>query len=78
MAVANSRYFMQRANSASAYAYDNNGSEIGKITNNDTLTLNAKTNDTHTLYSLIGESFVVVGGLTTAVLLIYKKCKRQA
>ncbi|MCX6727312.1 MAG: hypothetical protein NTX11_00670 [Candidatus Saccharibacteria bacterium] len=70
MAVANSRYFLQSANSATAYAYDNNGSIIGKISSNDTVSILAKTNGTLTLYTHVGEYFVLLGGLTTTFVII--------
>ena len=65
MAVSNSRYFLQSANSASAYAFDNNGKKIGEVRGKNTIDLSVKTNKQKTFYTIYGELMVLFGGVIT-------------
>lgn len=61
MAVANNRYFLQSANSASAYAYDNNGNLLGQKYGITTLPINFAAIRARTLYTVVGEWMVWLG-----------------
>jgi len=70
MAVANSRYFLQSANSASAYVFDNNGKKIIEVSNNKTAKINIVSNDTVTIYTRFGEVMVWLGAFSTIVIIL--------
>ena len=78
MAVANSRYFLQSANSASAYAYDNNGKKLGQVRDIQSLDLSVSTNNQKTLYDDIGEVMVWLGGVIVAYGVIRPLVQRKA
>ncbi len=63
MAVANSRYFLQSANSASAYAFDNNGKKQAEVRGVNTISVLAKTNSKRTPYMLLGDWPVWLGSV---------------
>lgn len=66
MAVANARYFLQSANSASAYAFSSNGDLIGSIKGRNTLPVTVRTNSRRTLYTMVGETMVWAGAIVVA------------
>lgn len=68
MAVANSRYFLQSANSASAYAYDNNGRLLGQRYGVNTLDIAAQTNASKTFYTQFGELMAWAGGIIFGII----------
>ncbi len=69
MAVANSRYFLQSANSASAYAFDNNGKKLVQVYGKNSAEVNVINNTRKIVYSYIGEWMVYIGFTFTAVYL---------
>lgn len=73
MAVANSRYFLQSANSATAYALDINGTKIAETGGIRSLDVTAFTNNRTTPYVLVGEWLVTVGGLVLPVLMLLQR-----
>lgn len=70
MAVANSRYFLQSANSARAYALDNNGKTIAEGSGSQVLDVTAQNNTKRTIYTLTGEWLVYLG-VIAAIWLVY-------
>lgn len=83
MAVANTRYFLQSANSASAYVLDNNGNQRAETKDINAIDVIAKTNTNKTLYTILGEYLVAIGSLIVAWWLItylrlqYSKLKNK-
>lgn len=75
MAVANSRYFLQSANSASAYAIDNNGHTLAQVYGQNTVDIVAKANSRKTFYANFGEVMVWLGGLITFAYLVTNRRK---
>lgn len=76
MAIANSRYFLQSANAATAYALDNNGKQIAEVRGVKTVDVEAVNNTTKTVYTFAGEYLVAVGLLIVSVAL-FKKLRHQ-
>lgn len=70
MAVANSRYFLQSANAASAYVLDNNGNQKAEVKGIEAIDYVAKTNTNKTLYTIIGDYLTALGSLIVAIWLI--------
>lgn len=70
MAIANSRYFLQSANAATAYELDNNGRQLAEVRGVQAKDIKAVTNSTKTVYTYIGEFLVAIGMLITGVWLI--------
>lgn len=68
MAVANSRYFLQSANAASAYVLDNNGRQVAEITGIKAQDVTIQNNSQKTVYTHIGELLVVAG---LAIILVW-------
>lgn len=66
MAVANSRYFLQSANAASAYMLDNNGKQKVEVRGVEAVDVIAKTNTKKTVYTIFGDYLVVIGLLIVA------------
>lgn len=77
MAVANSRYFLQSANAASAYILDNNGKQTGEVKGVNALTQEIKNNTTKTVYSNLGEYLAAIGALIAAVFALQELKKRN-
>lgn len=61
MAVSNSRYFLQSANSARSYVLDNNGNTLAEANGQKVLTTQVQNNSKKTLYTHLGEYLVLVG-----------------
>lgn len=76
MATANSRYFLQSANSLEAYMYDNNGQLQAQTDEFESLAVTAKTNHTKTVYSVFGEWLVLTGILCAAFFVIKRPTSR--
>lgn len=72
MAIANSRYFLQSANSARAYVLDNNGKTLVEKSGKEAVTLNVKNNSKRTFYGVIGEFTIIIGGLIALFYIIAK------
>lgn len=70
MAVANSRYFLQSANAASAYMLDNNGKQLAEVRGIEAKDVIAINNTKKTPYTYIGEVLVASGLLIVAVWLL--------
>lgn len=68
MAIANSRYFLQSANSARAYALDNNGNTIAEATGHQVLDVTVQNNYTKTVYTYAGEWLAWIGFIVAAAL----------
>lgn len=64
MAVANNRYFLQSANSASTYAYDNNGKLLGQKYGVTTMTVNFASIKKKTIYAYLGDWLIWIGAST--------------
>ncbi len=75
MAVANSRYFLQSANSARAYALDNNGNTLVEINELGAVDTNIKTNSDKTVYTLVGEWLVSLGVIILLLLALIFRTK---
>ena len=71
MAVANNRYFLQSANSASAYAYDNNGKLLVQKYGITTVNTQFASIQKHTIYTLVGEWVVWLGASVTLAAAFY-------
>jgi len=65
MSVANSRYFLQSANAATAYELDNNGRQLAEVRGIEAKDIKVVTNSTKTVYTYIGEFLVAIGMLIT-------------
>lgn len=78
MAVANTRYFLQSANTASAYALDTSGNLIAEEKGRDTLDVVARTNKIKTPYTYAGEWIAWLGGVSAAGLVAIDWRKRHA
>lgn len=80
MATANSRYFLQSANAATAYMLDNNGKQLTEIRGIKAIDVNAKNNLTKTPYTYFGEWLAWIGifivFIWLASLLIRHKVKK--
>jgi apolipoprotein N-acyltransferase len=76
MSIANSRYFLQSANSASAYALDNNGKQITETKGISTVNVMAKDNSRKTPYSYLGEYLAVIGAAVCVWLFIDRQRKK--
>lgn len=61
MAVSNSRYFLQSANSARAYVLDNNGKTLAEATGQKVLFEQIQNNTKKTAYTYFGEYLVLLG-----------------
>jgi len=61
MAVSNSRYFLQSANSARSYVLDNNGNTLAEANGQKVLTVQVQNNTKKTLYTHLGEYLVLIG-----------------
>lgn len=72
MAVANSRYFLQSANSARAFILDNNGKTVAQTSDKKTLTENIQNNSEKTIFTKFGDFFVFFG-LIIILLITFKK-----
>lgn len=59
MAISNSRYFLQSANAANAYALDNNGRQVIDVPGVQAASLIAKTNSQKTPYTYTGEVLAI-------------------
>jgi hypothetical protein len=70
MAISNSRYFLQSANSARAYILDNNGKTLAETTGFNVINARVKNNTQKTLYTYIGEHLVVFGAILSLILLL--------
>lgn len=70
MATSNSRYFLQSANAATAYALDNNGREIASVSDIEARNVMVKNNDSKTIYTLVGEWLVVLGAIAVMIYLL--------
>jgi len=70
MATANSRYFIQSANSATAYALDNNGNQIAEVGGVNTVTVKAVNNSRITPYVVLGEWLVKAGAIVAVFVLL--------
>jgi hypothetical protein len=70
MATANARYFLQSANSASAYALDSNGNQIAEVKGVETIDVSARNNMQITPYVRVGEWLVWAGVLALVYLAI--------
>lgn len=77
MAVANSRYFLQSANSATAYAIDNNGKTIAEFEGNKGVVVEVKNNTKKTLYTMFSDWLVVVGWTTVFIIIVTKLYKSR-
>lgn len=76
MAIANSRYFLQSANAATAYALDSNGKQIAEVRGVKTATVEAQNNTTKTIYTFAGEYLAAIGLLIMAVVL-FKRLRHR-
>lgn len=79
MAIANSRYFLQSANAATAYALDNNGKQIAEASGITATDVTVRNNSNKTLYSVVGEWVLASGFLVAFVWfakLLYKRNKK--
>lgn len=63
MAISNSRYFLQSANSARAYILDNNGKTLAETSEVKELTKEVKNNTSNTIYNKFGDIIVLFGFL---------------
>jgi hypothetical protein len=63
MAISNSRYFLQSANSARAYILDNNGNTLAETSEIKELTKEVKNNSSNTIYNKFGDIIVFIGFL---------------
>lgn len=61
MAIANARYFLQSANSATAYALDQNGNTITESGGNVVIDVDVQNNTKKTIYTYAGEWLVPLG-----------------
>ncbi len=61
MAIANSRYFLQSANAATAYVLDNNGKQIAEVRGTEAKDVTAHNNSQKTPYTYVGEWLVATG-----------------
>ncbi len=77
MAVSNNRYFLQSANSASAYAYNNNGKLLGQQYGVATLTTNFSPISQRTLYTMVGEWMVWLGASVVLALKIMPRFSKK-
>ncbi len=78
MAVSNTRYFLQSANSASAYVLDNNGNQKYEVRGINAIDVIAKTNTNKTVYTILGEYLVAIGSLIIAWwLIVYLKSQNS-
>ena len=78
MAISNSRYFLQSANSARAYILDNNGKTLAETTGLNVINARVKNNTQKTLYTYIGEYLVVFGAILSLILLLqYMRSRRS-
>ncbi len=78
MAIANSRYFLQSANAASAYALDNNGNQLAETRDVSSTQLVAVTNSKKTVYTHVGEWLVYLGILiAVGYLIVYRRKNLQ-
>lgn len=66
MAVANTRYFLQSANLASAYVLDNNGNQKAEVKDIKAIDEVVKTNSNKTIFTFLGEYLVAIGSLIVA------------
>ena len=72
MAVANSRYFLQSANAATAYALDNNGKQIAEVRGIEAKDVIVRNNTQKTFYTYAGDWLVAIGMLIVAGWLLVK------
>lgn len=72
MAVANSRYFLQSANAATAYALDNNGKQIAEVRGIEAKDVIVRNNTKKTFYTYAGDWLVAIGMLIVAGWLLIK------
>ena len=72
MSVANSRYFLQSANAASAYALDNNGNQLTETKGISSAQVKVINNHQKTIYTILGEYILAIGFLIISVELIKK------
>ena len=70
MAISNSRYFLQSANSARAYVLDNNGETLVESPGHKVLTQDVVNNNKKTLYTLTGEVLTYIGAVVLVVMLV--------
>jgi apolipoprotein N-acyltransferase len=70
MAISNSRYFLQSANSARAYVLDNNGETLVESPGHKVLTQNVVNNNKKTFYTLTGEALTYIGAVILVVMLV--------
>ena len=70
MAISNSRYFLQSANSARAYVLDNNGKTLVESPGHKVLTQDVVNNNKKTLYTLTGEVLTYIGAVVLVVMLV--------
>lgn len=77
MAIANSRYFLQSANAASAYALDNNGKQLAEVRGVQTVTVEAKNNTKKTLYTLTGE-YILATGFVLVIMYLFQLVRNRA
>lgn len=70
MAVANSRYFVQSANGARGYAYDNNGKVLAEQIDIGSQNITVLNNTKKTVYTMIGEWLVWAGGILIVLLIV--------
>jgi apolipoprotein N-acyltransferase len=63
MAVANARFFLQSANSATAYAFSSNGQLLKEVRGRQTARITVRNNTQKTFYTLVGDWVPVGGGL---------------
>lgn len=70
MATANSRYFLQSANAASAYVLDNNGKQLAEVRGIEAKDVAAFNNSIKTPYTMIGEVLVASGSLIVFIWLV--------
>lgn len=77
MATANSRYFIQSANEASAYVLDSSGNKIVQISGKQTANVTTQTNSNKTFYTYAGEWLVTLGAALSLGLTLYYVYKRR-
>lgn len=77
MATSNSRYFLQSANAATAYALDNNGKQIASIKDINSANILVKNNNKKTAYTLIGEWLVVSGAIIVMTYILHIRFSKQ-
>lgn len=77
MAVSNNRYFLQSANSASTYAYDNNGKLLGQKYGITTLDARFASIRSRTLYTLVGEWMIWLGAAVVLAITMHTRRNRK-